>query len=251
MALGFDFAGVSGASDSTYDAFLYHGFDDSSLMGEKAASALGKANFSKAFHEVVSLIMSFFLHAKPSSSSSSSSSESFPWVDIFGVSNRRDPRIFLTLFGKLSSVLKEVSEKFHKVTDNKAAASTALLRWGDVYRLGDFDAFHRAFKVNKSFSWLLDKAVSSSRYVALSVDDTARLETCIRSLIESQSFSLWALATKFEFLKDIKCVPEDDVFHQLVASMTMVLNSQAKATFSAARRLFSSRCGVSHSYRIF
>ena len=49
------FAGASGASDPPDDAFLYHGFDDSSVKGEKGESVLGKAHSSRAFHEVVTL----------------------------------------------------------------------------------------------------------------------------------------------------------------------------------------------------
>ena len=94
---------------------------------------MGKADFSKAFHEVVLLITSFFHRAKPPSFSSSSSNESFPWMGVLGASNRRDPCIFLSLFSKLSSALKEVSEKFRKASDDKKAASTALPRWEDVY----------------------------------------------------------------------------------------------------------------------
>ena len=33
-------------------------------------------------------------------------------MDVFGTANRCDPRIFLSLVDKLSSVSKEVSEKF-------------------------------------------------------------------------------------------------------------------------------------------
>ena len=78
-----------------------------------------------------------------------------------------------------------------------------------------------------SFSRLLDKPVSLSCYIALSLDDTAKFETCIRGQIKSQSFSLWALAMIFEYLKDTNCVPDD-------ASMTTALNSQAKISFSVA-----------------
>ena len=85
-----------------------------------------------------------------------------------------------------------------------------------------------------SFSRLLDKPVSSSRYVALSLDDTSKLETCVRGQIESQSFSLCALVTVFEYLKDANCVLDDAVFSQLVSSMTMALNYQAKVSFSVA-----------------
>ena len=76
--------------------------------------------------------------------------------------------------------------------------------------------------------------MSSSRYIALSLDDTAKFETCVCGLIEFQSFSLWSVATMFEFLKVANCVPEDSVFRQLITSMTTALKSQAKASFSAA-----------------
>ena len=42
-----------------------------------------------------------------------------------------------------------------------------------------------------------------------------------------QSFSLWALASVFEFLNS-------PVFHQLVSSMTTAIDAQARASFSAA-----------------
>ena len=89
-------------------------------------------------------------------------------------------------------------------------------------------------KVNESFSRLLDKPVSSSRYIALSLDDTLKLETCVCVLIESQSFCLWSIATMFEFLKDANCVPGDSIFRQLISSMTTTHNFQAKASISVA-----------------
>ena len=86
----FDFAG---ASDSHNDTFLYRGFNDSSVKGEKELSAVGKADFFRAFHVVVSLITIFFPHAKPSSSSV----ESYPWMEVLGASNCRNPPIFLKI----------------------------------------------------------------------------------------------------------------------------------------------------------
>ena len=197
---GLGFTGASGASEPPDATFLYHGFDDSSVEGEKRESVLGKADFSRAFHEVVFLITGFFPHVKPSSSSYSM--ESFPWMDMFGPTLSRDPCIFLFLFDELSALLKEVNEKFQKAADEKNKVSTALPRWDDVYCLGDLPDFHKAPKVSESFSQLLDKPMPSSRYVALSLDDTFKLETCVCGLIESQSFFLWSIATMFEFLKE-------------------------------------------------
>ena len=63
--LGASAPGWSGAAgsldlDGTY---LYNDFDDSS-MKEKGESALSKAAFSQAFHEVVSCVTGFFPHAR-------------------------------------------------------------------------------------------------------------------------------------------------------------------------------------------
>ena len=114
---------------------------------------------------------------------------------------------------------KEINEKFRKASDDKKKAS----------------------KINENFSRLLSKPVSTSRYVSLSLEDSAKLEACIRGQIESQSFSLWALSAIFEYLKDANCVSDDEVFHQLVSSMTTSINSQAKASFSAAAFLKQKR----------
>ena len=100
--------------------------------------------------------------------------------------------------------------------------------------MGDLSDFYKAPKINESFSRLLDRPVSTSGYILLSLDELATLEACIRGQIESQSFSLRALATIFTFLKDSSCAPEDNVFLQLVSSLTVSLNSQAKGSFSAA-----------------
>ena len=49
------------------------------------------------------------------------------------------------------------------------------------------------------------------------------------------------MASVFAFPKDSGCAPEDDIFHQLISSLTMSLNSQAKASFSAASFLKQKR----------
>ena len=117
--------------------------------------------------------------------------------------------------------------------DDKKTSSSVPSQWDEVYHLGDLGNSHKTPKINVSFSRLLNKPVSTSRYVSLSLDNSAKLEACIRGQIESQSFSLWALAVIFGFLKDSNCVPDGAVFHQLVSSM-MSINSQARASFSAA-----------------
>ena len=139
-----DFVGASGASYSPDDAFLYHGFDDSAVKGVRRRLLLVRQTIPRLFIMwscSLRVSSSFFPHVKPFSSFSSK--ESYPWMDIFSMATRCDPRIFLDLFNKLSSVSKEVNEKFRKTADDKKKASTTLSHWGDIYHLGDLDVFHR------------------------------------------------------------------------------------------------------------
>ena len=140
--------------------------------------------------------MGFFPRAKPAFSSSSTE-DSISWEDICCQSSSHDPRIFLSLFDKMNFLSKQVREKFRKVADEKKKTSSALPRWGDAYRLGDLSDYHKALKLNETFSHLLDKPVASSRHVALSVEDITKLETCVRGMVEAQSFSLWSITTMF------------------------------------------------------
>ena len=136
---------------------------------------------------------------------------------------------------------KEVEEKFDKAAEDKKKASSALPQWGEVYHLGDWEKFHKARKVNESFSCLLHKTVSSSGSLSLSLDDLTMLEACIRGQIESQSISLWALASTFEFLKESNCVLNCPVIHLLVCSMMTSINSHAGASFLVAAFLKQKR----------
>ena len=81
--------------------------------------------------------------------------------------------------------------------DDKKKATSALPELGDVYHLGDLWEYHRAPKLNESFLRLLDRQVSSSRYLTMTLDESTKLETCIRVQLESQSYSLWVIATIF------------------------------------------------------
>ena len=197
---------------------------------EEEEAALSKAAFSQAFHEVVSLVTGFCALAKLISSSSSTE-ESIPWEYICGPSSGRHPRIFLSLFDKTKFLSKEVHKKFRKAVDEKKKTSSALPCWGGAYRLGNLPDYHKALKLNESFSLLLDKPVASSRHVTLSIDDITKLEACVRELVEAQSYSLWSIATMFEFLTDLNCVPGYSVFRKLIASMTRAFTTQAKTTY--------------------
>ena len=191
---------------------------------------MGRAAHSQTFCEVVSLITVFFPAAKPADSCVVDRS---PWFDDFGVCRQRDPLVFLSLFDKLAPVKKEIEDKFVKVTDDMKKATTALPAWSDVCRMGDLPDYFKAPKVNESFSQLLDRPVSNSQYVSISLEGMTKLETCIGGMIESQSFSLWALVSVFAFLKDLGCVLEEAIFHQLISSLQVSLNSQAKALFAS------------------
>ena len=156
------------------------------------------------------------------------------------VPQQRDPRIFLTLFKKLATGSKEVLERFQKAALGKKTLSV-LPAWGDVYLLSSLPDFHKAPKLNESFSQLLEKTLASSRTIALSLslDETCKLETYLRGMIESQSFTLWSLSAVFEFLRGSDCVPDDPAFGHIVGSMRTGINTQAR--LRSLPLLFSSR----------
>ena len=111
--------------------------------------------------------------------------------------------VFLNMFEKLKAISDEIEKKFSQNAMDKMKIFTALSSWGQVYHLGDHEDFHKAPKVNESFSRILPKKVNSLRSVSLSLAESSKLEACIRGQIESQSFSLWDLASIFEFLKRV------------------------------------------------
>ena len=97
--------------------------------------------------------------------------------------------------------------------------------WGEIYHMNDFPTFAKAPPVNDQFSRLLDKPLSSSRHVSLSLEECSRLEACVRGLVESQSYSSWAMVAVFAYLREAGVVLEDDSFHRLVSSLSVALNS--------------------------
>ena len=127
-----------------------------------------------------------------------------------------------------------------------------MLRWLTIKRrplplcqpvlcLGDLPNYFKAPKVNESVSRLLDRPIANSHYVSVSLGEMCKLETCIHGMIQSQSFSLWALVSAFAFLKDFGCAPEENVFHQLISSLQVSLNSQVKASFASTLFLMQKR----------
>ena len=120
-------------------------------------------------------------------------------------------------------------------------AFSVLPSWGKIYRMSDFPTFAKASPVNDQFSRLLDKPLPLSRHVSLPLEECSRLETCVRWLVENQSYSSWAMAVVFAFLREAGVVPEEESFHCQVSSLSVALSSQAKALLSAAAFLKQKR----------
>ena len=85
--------------------------------------------------------MGFFPRAKLDSPSSLTGL--FPWLKVVSMAQQCDPWVFLSLFEKLAAVSKEVSERFQKAAQGKKKTLSALLGWGDVYRLSDHPDSHK------------------------------------------------------------------------------------------------------------
>ena len=98
----------------------------------------------------------------------------------------------------------------------------------------DLPSSHAAAPLTPQYSHLLNKSVPSSRYVSLSLEDCARLESCLWGLVGSQPYASWALASLFAFLRDAGLSPSDDGFNKVVSSLSVALTAQAKASYAAS-----------------
>ena len=190
------------------------------------------------FKQVVALITGLFPDAHPSIVKPSDPAS---WFCGFGDEKQRDPKVFLSCFDRIRSIMADVEERSMIAAQGRKKAINVLLSWGEIYRLSDFPTFAKAPPVNDQFSRLLDKQLSSSRHVSLSLEECSHLENCVRGLVESQSYSSWVMAAVFAFLREEGMVPEDESFHRLVSGLSVVLNSQAKASLSAASFLKQKR----------
>ena len=113
---------------------------------------------------------------------------------VFGDDKQRDPKVYLLCFDRIRPIKDEVEDHVLTSARGRKNAVSVLPSWGDICRISDLLDLHKAPPVNEQFLHLLDKPLASSPHIAMSVDECARLETCIRGLVESQSFSSWAIA---------------------------------------------------------
>ena len=149
--------------------------------------------------------------------------------------------VFLACFDRILSIMSEVEDRMLTSARGRKKAVNVLPSWGNIYKMCDFPDLHKAPPINDQFSCLLDKPLAPSHHIAMSIDECLRLETCIRGLVESQSFSSWAMASVFAFLRDANLALEDEGFHKLVSSLSVAHNSQAKASFAASEYLKQKR----------
>ena len=190
------------------------------------------------FRQVVSLISTLLPESRPRDVKPGDPAS---WFCGFGDSKRRDPKVFLACFDRIRSIMSEVEDRLLTSARGRKKAVNILPSWGDIYKLCDYPDLHKAPPVNEQFPCLLDKPLAPSRHIAMSIDQCLRLETCIRGPVESQSFSSWVMASVFAFLRDAKLAPEDEGFHKLASSLSVALNSQAKASFAVAEYLKQKR----------
>ena len=186
------------------------------------------------FRQVVSLFSSLFPESRPQDVKPV---DPVSWFRGFGDSEQCDPKVFLACFDHIRSIMSEVEDCLFTSAHGRKKAVNILPSWGDIYKLCNYPDLHKAPPINEQFSRLLDKPLALSRHIAMLIYECLRLETCIHGLVESQSFSSWAMASVFALLRDANLAPGKEGFHKLVSSLSVALNSQAKASFAAAEYL--------------
>ena len=140
----------------------------------------------------------------------------------------------MSCFDKIKELMVEIDRKVTSNAKDQRRSCSVLPTWGNIYRSRDLPSSHTAAPLNPQYSRLLNKTVPYSRYVSLSLEDCARLESCLRGLVGSQSYPLWAMASLFTFLRDTSLFPSDDGFNKVVSSLSVALTAQAKALYAAS-----------------
>ena len=147
------------------------------------------------------------------------------WFRGFSNEKQCDPKVFLSCFDRIHSIMTDVEERSMVASQGCKKVISVLPSWGEIYRMSDFPTFAKAPPVKDQFSRLLDKPLASSRHVTLSLEECSHLETCVRGLVESQSYSSWAMAAVFACLREAGIALEDDSSYRLVSSLSVSLNS--------------------------
>ena len=168
-------------------------FADPLAFAEGDDTAAGsRSEPHRAFKQVVALITGLIPEARPSVLKLFNPAS---WFRGFGDEKQRDPKVFLSCFDRIRSVMTDVEERSTVAFQVCRKAISVLPSWGEIYRMSDFPTFAKAPPVNDQFS-RLDKPLASSYHVTLS--------------LESQSYSSWAMAAVFAYLCEAGVAPEDD-----------------------------------------
>ena len=136
-----------------------------------------------AFRQVLSFIASFFSDVLPLESQPPNLAS---WFQGFGEERRKEPRVYLSCFDKIKELMVEINRKVTSNAKDQRRSRSVLPTLGDIYCLRDLPSSHAAAPLNPQYSRLLNKSVPSSRYVSLSLEGCAQLESCLQGLVGSQ-----------------------------------------------------------------
>ena len=148
--------------------------------------------------------------------------------DIFSSVVEPEPLPSLRWFERVVTALQDADRRLHLCVETKRLDSCLLPVRKGIYSVYNNPSCGKFVPINDEFEALLDKPISNSRLVSISLKECSMLETSARSQSEALSHSMWVLSGLLGLIRRDGYLPSDPLlFQQLVRSVSMGLANQA------------------------
>ena len=185
----------------------------------------------------VQAMVDFILQTFPEYQASPSHplSRSFYLSTTTGVDEAIPPGSLLSWSHALSHSFSETQERFARRIEDGKACHTLLHTLNKFERVSDSPTQGKELKANPGILDLLRYKVPDSRYVPLSLKDSAALERSMRSMLETHNFLHWSVVALIRSLHDRNLLLKDDqIISQLKKSFSKACGNLASGLSSSA-----------------
>ena len=134
------------------------------------------------------------------------------------------------LYPQVSTIVTDVQARADSLADRSKPVQSILPKPHRLHAIGDAPDFTQPFRLNPDFVHITrNETVSGHHCGQMTFNDMGCLETCAKSLLQGQSYSLWMLSGIMSFLKQDGFQPLNPVlFDALISSLSVSVSSQEK-----------------------
>ena len=124
--------------------------------------------------------------------------------------------------------MTDIQARADSLVDRSKPVQSILPKPHHLHAIWDAPDFTQPFRLNPDFVRIMgNKTVSGHHCGQMTFNDMEHLETCAKSLLQGQSYSLWMLSGIMSFLKQDGFQPLNPVlFDALISSLSVSVSSQ-------------------------